>query len=80
MTDAIRAWATTVQSLIPSLPDVPVPFAGQLPQPRELVASYYDFAGQLLAAQRKFAEDVFRASEPAFAAKGGSARSGSSAE
>jgi len=81
VTDAIKAWATTVQSLIPSLPDVPVPFADQLPQPSEFVANYYDFAEQLLAAQRKFAEDAFRATEPVFAAKGAtSARSGSSAK
>lgn len=79
VTDAIRAWATTVQSLVPSLPEARVPFADQLPKPSELVANYYDFAEQLLAAQRKFAEEAFRAAEPAFAAKGGStpARSGS---
>jgi len=80
VTDAIRAWATTVQSLIPSLPEARVPFADQLPKPSELVSNYYDFAEQLLAAQRKFAEDAFRATEPVFVGKGGSApgRSGSS--
>jgi hypothetical protein len=82
VTDAIRAWATTVQSLIPSLPEARVPFADQLPKPSELVSNYYDFAEQLLAAQRKFAEDAFRATDPVFAAKGGStpARSGSAAK
>ena len=79
VTDAIRAWATTVQSLIPSLPEARVPFADQLPKPSELVSNYYDFAEQLLAAQRKFAEDAFRASQPAFARSGSTpARSGSS--
>jgi len=58
-----------------------VPFADQLPKPSELVSNYYDFAEQLLAAQRKFAEDAFRATEPVFAAKGSMpARSGSSAK
>jgi hypothetical protein len=82
VTDAIRAWATTVQALIPSLPDARVPFADQLPKPSELVSNYYDFAEQLLAAQRKFAEDAFRAADPVFAPKGGStsARSGSAAK
>jgi hypothetical protein len=80
VTDAIRAWATTVQSLTPSLPGAQVPFADQLPKPSELVANYYDFAEQVLAAQRKFAEDAFRAAEPVLAAKGGAspaAKSGS---
>lgn len=37
---------------------------GNLPQPEEIVASAYDFAEQLLATQRKSAEDVFRATAP----------------
>ena len=83
VTDAIRAWATTIQSLTPSLPGAQVPFADQLPKPSELVANYYDFAEQLLAAQRKFAEEAFRATEPVLAAaKGNStpARGGSPAK
>lgn len=84
VTDAIRAWATTIGSLTPALPGAPVPFADQLPKPSELVANYYDFAEQVLAAQRKFAEDAFRAAEPVFATKSGStparAGSGSSAK
>jgi hypothetical protein len=59
--DAIQTWAATVQSIAPELPDVNVPFADKLPKPSELVASAYDFAEQLLASQRKFAEDVVRA-------------------
>jgi hypothetical protein len=38
-----------------------VPGADQLPKPEELVANAYDFAEQLLASQRKFAEEVVRA-------------------
>ena len=61
---AIQAWARTVQSITPALPDVNVPFAEKLPKPQELIASAYDFAEQLLASQRKFAEDVLHATAP----------------
>jgi hypothetical protein len=62
--EAIQAWASAVQSLTPSLPDLNVPLAGKMPKPQDLVASAYDFAEQLLASQRKFAEDVVRAAAP----------------
>jgi hypothetical protein len=67
VTDAIRTWAETVQSITPSLP-VP-PLADKLPKPGELVSDAYDFAERLLAAQRKFAEDVIAASAPVLTAK-----------
>ena len=59
--DAIKTWVETVQSLTPKVPAVDVPFAGQLPKPEEVVASAYDFAEQLLASQRRFAEEVLKA-------------------
>jgi hypothetical protein len=59
--DAIRTWSETVQSITPKLPSVPVPGADQLPRPEEVVASAYDFAEKLLASQRKFAEEVVKA-------------------
>ena len=37
-----------------------VPGADKLPKPEEVVASAYDFAEQLLASQRKFAEEVLK--------------------
>jgi hypothetical protein len=58
--DALRTWADAVHSVTPSLPVSAVPFAGKLPKPSELVADAFDFADQLLAAQRKFAEDVIQ--------------------
>ena len=61
---AIQAWARTVESITPALPDVNVPFAEKLPKPQELIASAYDFAEQLLASQRKFAEDFLKATAP----------------
>jgi hypothetical protein len=61
---AIEAWARAVQSITPTLPDVNVPFAEKLPKPQELIANAYDFADQLLASQRKFAENVLKATGP----------------
>jgi hypothetical protein len=40
---------------------VQVPFADKLPKPEEVVANAYDFAEKLLASQRKFAEEVLKA-------------------
>ncbi len=67
--DAIQAWARAVRSITPSLPDVNVPFAENLPKPQDLVAGAYDFAEQLLASQRKFAEDVVKATASLLPAK-----------
>ena len=64
--DAIQLWADAVQSIKPPLPEVGIPFSDKLPKPAELVAGAYDFAEQLLAAQRKFAEDVLKATAPLF--------------
>jgi hypothetical protein len=64
--DAIRTWAESVQSMTPKLPALPfstaqIPLSGLLPNPQEMVAGAYDFAETLLAGQRKFAEDVLKA-------------------
>ena len=59
--DAIKTWVETVQSITPKVPSVQVPGADKLPKPEEVVASAYDFAEQLLARQRKFAEEVVKA-------------------
>jgi hypothetical protein len=64
--DAIQTWADAVQSIKPSLPDLNIPFTGKLPQPTEVMASAYDFAEHLLAAQRKFAEDALAAIAPLY--------------
>ena len=61
---AIQAWTSTVQSITPALPYANVPFAEKLPKPQELIASAYDFAEQLLASQRKFTEEVVKATAP----------------
>jgi hypothetical protein len=59
--DAIRSWVESVQSITPKIPSVQVPGAEKLPKPQDVVASAYDFAEQLLASQRKFAEEVLKA-------------------
>jgi hypothetical protein len=62
--DAIRAWTETVQSLTPKLPVMNAPFADKLPKPEEVVAGAYDFAEQMLASQRTFAEEVMKTTAP----------------
>ena len=59
--DAIKSWVESVQSITPKIPSVQVPGADKLPKPEDVVASAYDFAEQLLASQRKFAEEVIKA-------------------
>src|ERR1700728_1019020 len=59
--DAIRTWAQTVQSAIPELRTPQFPFADRLPKPETVLANAYDFAGQLLASQRHFAEELLNA-------------------
>jgi hypothetical protein len=59
--DAIKSWVETVQSMTPTIPAVQVPGADKLPKPAEVVSTAYDFAEQLLASQRKFAEEVLKA-------------------
>jgi len=81
--EAIKTWADTIQSVTPSLPipNVPsVPFTDKLPKPGELVASAYDFAEQLLASQRKFAEDVLAATAPVLGADASAGKTGAAAK
>jgi hypothetical protein len=49
---------------LPKLPQVTLPFAGKLPTPQDAVANAYHLAEQLLASQRKFAEDLVKATAP----------------
>jgi hypothetical protein len=62
--EAIQTWAGAVQSITPSLPDVNLPFADKLPKPQDVVAGAWDFTEQLLASQRKFTEEVVKATAP----------------
>jgi hypothetical protein len=69
VTNAISTWADAVHSITPSLPIPSVPLADKMPKPGDLLANAYDFAEQLLAAQRKFAEDVLQATAPVLAGR-----------
>ena len=46
---------------LPKPPSFSVPFGDKLPGPEDAVARAYDFGEQLLASQRKFAEDLLKA-------------------
>ena len=69
--DATRHMTGTIHSIVPAIPVPSLPYADKLPKPEELVANAYDFAEQLLAGQRKFAESVLHATTPMIAAKNG---------
>lgn len=62
--DAIRTMVDTIQTITPRIPSVDLPFADKLPRPHDVVASSYDFAEQLLQSQRKFADEVVKATAP----------------
>ncbi len=62
-----------VQPTTPSVPAPGLPSSDKLPKPEEFVASAYDFAGQLLTSQRKFAENVLEAARPLLGAEEGPA-------
>jgi hypothetical protein len=62
--DAIRTWVESVQSVTPKVPGVQVPGAEKLPRAEDVVASAYDFAEELLKNQRRFAEEIFKATSP----------------
>ena len=62
--DAIKSMVDTVQTITPRIPAVDVPFADRLPKPQDVVASGYDFAQKLLTSQRKFADEVVKATAP----------------
>ena len=59
--EAIKTMVDTIQNITPKVPSVDLPFADKLPKPQEVVAGGYDFAEKLLASQRKFADEVVKA-------------------
>ena len=65
--EAVRVWAETVEKTVPTTPTLP--FADQLPTPQEIVHRSFDFAEQLLRAQREFTENLLAAAAPVFATK-----------
>ncbi|HJW35740.1 MAG TPA: hypothetical protein VJ769_03820 [Actinomycetes bacterium] len=61
MIDGMRSWAETVQQLVPGTAQAAVPGGSQLPSPTEVVDSVFDFAAQLLNAQRELAHSILGA-------------------
>jgi hypothetical protein len=59
--DGMRAWAETVQQMVPGATKAAVPGAAQLPSATEVVDSVFDFAAQLLNAQRELAHSILGA-------------------
>jgi len=59
--DGMRAWTETVQQLVPGGTKSAVPSGTPLPSPTEVVDSVFDFAAQLLDAQRELAHSVLGA-------------------
>ena len=68
--DAIKTIVESVQAVTPKLPAVDLPFADKLPKPGDVVAGGYDFAEKLLSNQRKFADEVVKATAPLLPGKG----------
>jgi hypothetical protein len=68
MMAAIKTWLETVRTAAPKLPSklpqVSLPFADKLPTPQDAVANAYHLAEQLLASQRRFAEDLVKVTAP----------------
>jgi hypothetical protein len=80
MIAAIKTWLKTVRAAtprltsvyerLPKLPPVSLPYADKLPTPEEAVDNAYHVAEQLLANQRKFAEDLLKAMAPLMPGRG----------
>ena len=70
--DAIKSMVDTVQTITPKIPAVDVPFADRLPKPQDVVANGYDFAQKLLSSQRKFDDEVVKATAPLLPGNGDS--------
>src|SRR6266498_1659722 len=68
MAEAVKGWTAAAQSIAPQLPAAA--WTARLPKPEELVASAQESYGQLLAAQKKLAEEALDAVKPLFALTG----------
>ena len=67
--DAIKAWVETVESITPKVPFARLPLADLVPSAHDVVAVSFDFAEQVLASQRKFADDVLKLTAPLMSAR-----------
>ena len=62
--EALQTWVDTVQAFTPKVPSIQIPFVDRLPKPEDVVANAYDFAAEILASQRRFAEEIVKTTSP----------------
>jgi hypothetical protein len=62
--DAVKAWVETVGYFTPKVSYAHLPLADRLPKTHDVWASNFDFAEQVLASQRRFADDVLKVTAP----------------
>jgi hypothetical protein len=62
--DALKTWVETVQAMTPKVPNVSLPLVDKLPHPSKVVSTGYKFAEEILANQKKFADEVLQAAGP----------------
>jgi hypothetical protein len=78
--EAVKAWVTAVEKAMPDTPTLPVlPYSDELPNPKEIVKTSFEFAGQLLKVQREFAESILDAAAPVLGKSGGNGKSSAKA-
>jgi hypothetical protein len=68
---AVKAWVETVGYFTPQVSYAHLPLAGRLPKTHDVWASSFDFAEQVLASQRRFADDVLKVTSPLLPGEGG---------
>ena len=62
--NGLRAWVQTVEYFTPRGFYAQLPLADRLPKAEDVVAGAFDFAEQVLASQRAFADDVLKVTSP----------------
>ena len=84
MVAAVKNWLEAVRTVtpkvtsvyspltdrLPKLAPVSLPFADKLPTPQDAVSNAYNMAEELLASQRKFAEELLKAMTPLMPGRG----------
>jgi hypothetical protein len=78
--EMVKTWVETVKSATPKVPSLQLPLADRLPKPEEVVSGAYDFAEKLLASQREFAGELFKATAPLLPGHGSGAQDGAAAQ
>jgi hypothetical protein len=78
--EVVKTWVDTIKSATPKVPSLQLPLADRLPKPEEVVSGAYDFAEKLLASQREFAGELFKATAPLLPGNGSGAQDGAAAQ